>query len=71
MTFWDKEETMNNRVSVGIFATAGVSATRNFVIYVDIHILWMFSFVLADLGQLLFGKLIGFHLMFVLKISKV
>jgi len=38
-----------NRVSVGIFATAGIFATINSVIYVDVRILCMYSFVLADL----------------------
>jgi len=33
---------------VGIFATAGVFATLNCVIYVDVNILFLFSFELAD-----------------------
>jgi len=35
---------------VGIFATLGILLTCIFVAYVDTHILWMFYFILADIG---------------------
>ena len=66
----DSDEAIN-RVSVGIFATAGVFATIKCVIYGDVHILCMFSSAFADIGLPPFWYIIGFHLIFVVTISKV